>query len=408
MRTTVITPDATLANMTPVALAALNRRNFLKSAGVLIVGFRMAGDDAQAQFGQAPLPGAPPMGQVDSWIAIGADGSITAYTGKEELGQGISTAQQQLVAEELSVPFDRVKLIYSDTALTPDQAYTSGSQSHPANFNHANLAQAGATARETLLKRASERLRVPVERLAAANGVISVKTDAAKKVTYGQLVAGRKLGVELDRSAKRKPVSEWTILGKPIGRPDMPAMATGRFEYVHNVRLPGMLHGRVIRPPVVGATLISVDESSVKGLPGLVKVVTRKNFVGVVAEKPWQAIQAAAKLKVSWTRGTGLPKQSEFYEWVRRQPSHDVKLLDSKDTEQTMASASTVLKSTYYHPYQMHGSIGSSCAVADIQRDKAIIYSPTQGVWYQKTASAMITGLKPENVHVIFRRYGDL
>ncbi len=157
------------AAMTPDARAALNRRNFLKSAGVLIVGFRMAGGDAaQAQFGQAPLPGAPPMDQVDSWIAIAADGSITAYSGKEELGQGISTAQQQLVAEELSVPFDRVKLIYCDTALTPDQAYTSGSQSHPANFNHANLAQACATAREALFKLASQRLGVPVEQLTAA------------------------------------------------------------------------------------------------------------------------------------------------------------------------------------------------------------------------------------------------
>jgi len=393
------------AAMTPDARAALNRRNFLKSTGVLIVGFRMAGGDAaQAQFGQAPLPGAPPMDQVDSWIAIAADGSITAYSGKEELGQGISTAQQQLVAEELSVPFDRVKLIYCDTALTPDQAYTSGSQSHPANFNHANLAQAGATAREALFKLASQRLGVAVERLAAANGVISVAADASKKVTYGQLVGGKKLSVKLDKAAKRKNPREWTVLGRPIGRPDMPLMATGRFEYVHNVRLPGMLHGRVVRPPAVGATLLSVDESSVKDMPGVVKVVTRKNFVGVVAEKPWQAIQAAEKLKVSWTPGAGLPKQSEFYERLRQQPSRDIKLLDSKDTRQTMATAATTLKSTFYHPYQMHGSVGSSCAVADVQSDRATIYSPTQGVWYQKTASAMITGLKPENVHVIFRR----
>jgi len=391
--------------MTPDARAALNRRSFLQSAGVLIVGFRMAGGNAaQAQFGQAPLPGAPPMDQVDSWIAIAADGSITAYSGKEELGQGISTAQQQLVAEELSVPFDRVKLIYCDTALTPDQAYTSGSQSHPANFNHANLAQAGATAREALYKMASQRLGVPVDQLTAVNGVISVRGDTSKRVRYGQLVGGKKLSVKLDKSAKRKNPREWTVLGKPIGRPDMPLMATGHFEYVHNVRLPGMLHGRVVRPPAVGATLISVDESSVKDMPGVVKVVTRKNFVGVVAEKPWQAIQAAEKLKVSWTPGAGLPKQSEFYEHLRQQPSRDLKLLDSKDTQQALAKAATVHKSTYYHPYQMHGSVGSSCAVADVQSDKATIYSPTQGVWYQKTASAMITGLKPENVQVIFRR----
>ena len=391
--------------MTPAARAELNRRNFLKGAGALIVGFRMLGGDAaRAQFGQAPLPGAPPMDQVDSWIAIAADGSITAFSGKEELGQGISTAQQQLVAEELSVPFERVKLIYCDTALTPDQAYTSGSQSHPANFNHGNLAQAGATAREALLKMASQQLNVPVERLSAANGVISVKGDASKKVTYGQLVGGKKLNVALDKNAKRKPASEWTVLGKPIGRPDMAAMATGQFEYVHNVRLPGMLHGRVVRPPAVGATLMSVDENSVKDMPGVVKVVTRKNFVGVVAEKPWQAMQAAEKLKVSWTAGSGLPKQVGFHESLRKQPSRDVKLVDSKDTEQTLATAATVLKSTYYHPYQMHGSVGSSCAVADVQGEKATIYSPTQGVWYQKTTGAMILGLKPEKVHVIFRR----
>jgi CO/xanthine dehydrogenase Mo-binding subunit len=390
------------AAMTPAAHAALNRRNFLKSAGVLIVGFRMAGGDAaRAQFGQAPLPGAPPMDQVDSWIAIAADGRITAYSGKEELGQGIATAQQQLVAEELSVPFDRVTLIYCDTALTPDQAYTSGSQSHPANFNHGNLAQAAATAREALFKLASQQLGVPVDQLTASNGVIG---NASKKTTYAQLVGGRKFNLKLDKAAQRKNPREWTVLGQPIGRPDMPLMATAQFEYVHNVRLPGMLHGRVVRPPAVGATLISVDESSIQGMPGVVKVVTRKNFVGVVAEKPWQAIQAAEKLKVSWTPGAGLPKQADFYQHLRQQPSRDIKLLDSKDTQRTMATAATTLKSTFYHPYQMHGSVGSSCAVADVQSDRATIYSPTQGVWYQKTASAMITGLKPENVHVIFRR----
>ena len=390
--------------MTRDAMAALDRRDFLKTAGALIVGFRMAGSEAQAQFGDAPIPGSPANSQVDSWLAIAADGSITAFSGKEELGQGISTAQQQLVAEELSVPFDRVTLIYSDTALTPDQAYTSGSQSHPANFNHKNLAQACATAREALFKMASDHLGAPLDRLEASGGAIGVKGDASKKITYAQLVGGKKVNLTIDPHARRKPASEWTVLGKPIGRPDMPAMATGQFEYVHNVRLPGMLHGRVVRPPTVGATLVSVDESSVKDMPGLVKVVTRKNFVGVVAEKPWQAIQAASKLKVTWAPGAGLPKQSEFHESLRHQPSRDVLLVDSTDTASTLAQAATVLKATYLHPYQMHGSVGSSCAVADVQADRATVYSPTQGVWYQKTACAMILGLKPENVHAIFRR----
>ena len=389
--------------------AGFSRRDFLKTSGALIVGFSMAraiseNADAQGNFAGG-APGSPPANQVDSWVAIGSDGAITGYSGKEELGQGISTAQTQLVAEELSVPFDRVKLIYCDTAYTPDQGVTSGSQSHPANFNHNNLAQACATAREALFRLAAERLGAPVSDLSASNGVISVKARPSSSITYGELVGGRKFNLAVDPKAKRKPASEWTVLGKPAKRPDIPAVMTGQFEFVHNVRLPGMLHGRVVRPPAVGATVMSVDESSVKDVPGLVKVVVKKNFVGVVAQKQWQAAQAAEKLKVNWAPGTGLPKQSEFHDHVRNQkPTRDVLLVDSKDVEQKLGDAATVVKATYLHPYQMHGSMGTSCAVADVQGDKATIYSPTQGVWHQRSTAAMVLGLKPENVHVIFRR----
>jgi nicotinate dehydrogenase subunit B len=397
--------------MTDEARAALrsvgfSRRGFLKTSGALIVGFSMAGGDefAHAQFGSAPSGDSPPPNQVDSWIAVGADGSVTAYSGKEELGQGISTAQMQLVAEELSVPFSRVKLIYCDTAFTPDQAYTSGSQSHPANFNHGNLAQAGATAREALFTMASQSLGAPAGQLTASNGVISLKSDPSKKVTYAQLLGGKKFNLALDRNAKRKDPKEWTVLGKPMPSSDLPAIATGRFEYVHNVRVPGMMHGQVVRPPAVGATVVNVDESSVKDMPGLVKVVVRGNFVGVVAQKPWQAIQAANKLKVTWTPGTGLPNQANFYSHVRTQQSRDTLLVDSGDVDRKLGEAATVLTATYLHPYQMHGSVGSSCAVADVQGEKATIWSPTQGVWYQKSTAAIVLGLKPQNVRVIFRR----
>jgi len=393
-----------MKGLTPQARAALGRRDFLKGAGALIVTFSSTGlRTAEAQFG-GPMPGAPPMNQLDSWIAVAADGSVTAYSGKEELGQGIATAQTQLVAEELSVPFNRVTLIYCDTALTPDQAYTAGSQSHPANFNRGNLAQAAASARETLVRLASERLNVPVDQLTAVDGTVRSKTDPSKSVTYAQLIGGKKFSVTVNANAKRKPASEWTILGKPIHRPDLPELATGRFEFVHNVRVPGMLHGKVVRPPAVGATVIRVDEDSVKNVPGLVKVVVKKNFVGVVAQKPYQAIQAATQLKVEWSRGSGLPSQADFYQHMRTLPSRDTLMVDSKDVDQKLAAASTVLKATYLHPYQMHGSMGSSCAVADIQGEKATIWSPTQGVWYQKTTCAMLLGLKPENIHVVFRR----
>jgi len=374
-------------------ISHVSRRNFLKASGGLIVSFSLRA--------QGPLQGSPPLNQLDSWIAIAADGSITAYSGKEELGQGISTAQQQLVAEELSVPFNRVKLIYCDTALTPDQAHTSGSQSHPANFNSDNLGQAGATAREALFRMASQKLGVPVDQLTASDGVIS---SGPKRVTYGQLVEGKKFSLALDPKAKRKSPSQWTVLGKPIPRPDLPDLVTGKFEFVHNVRLPGMLHGRVVRPPSVGATVAGVDESSVAGMPGVVKVVVKKNFVGVVAQKPWQAIQAAAKLKVAWTPGPPLPDPATFHDSLRKQPARDTLMVDSGDVDAKLSGGATVVKATYLHPYQMHGSMGSSCAVADVQGDRATIYSATQAVWYQKSTSAMILGMKPENIHVIFRR----
>jgi nicotinate dehydrogenase subunit B len=313
--------SATSAALTVDALVALDqggisRRDFLKISGALIVGFSILGtqgNSVEAQDFEGGSPGSPPAAQVDSWIAVAADGKVTAYSGKAELGQGMSMAQTQLVAEELSVPLDRVTLIYCDTALTPDQGITSGSQSTPANFNHRNLAQAAATAREALCRMASAHLGVAVDQLTAAGGIISVKSDPSKKVGYGELVAGKKLNLVVDPKAKRKPASEWTVLGKPLQRADIPAVVTGKFEFVHNVRLPSMLHGRVVRPSAVGATVVSVDESSVRDLPGVVKVVVKKNFVGVVAEKQWQAVRAASTLKVAWTPGAGLPSQANFY-----------------------------------------------------------------------------------------------
>ena len=391
------------------AQAGFSRRDLLKGAGALVVTFSTASTarlaDAlgvgQGQFGtQNARVGA----QLDSWIAIAADGSVTAYTGKCELGQGMYTVQMQLIAEELSVPLSRVKLIQCDTSVTPDQGTTSGSQSTPTNFNERNLAQAGATAREALLRLASERLAVPVDRLAASDGVISARGDGSKRVGYGDLIGGKRFNLALSTTAKRKPASEWTVLGKPVPRVDMPAMATGQFEFVHNVRVPGMLHGRVVRPPAVGATLVSVDEASVRSLPGFVKVVVKKNFVGVVCEKPWQAIQAAQHLKAAWTPGAGLPAHRDFHGFMRRQPSRDALLVNSKDVDQQLARAASVITATYLYPYQMHGSMGSSCAVADVRGDRATIWSPTQSAYPVRSGAAMILGLAPENVRVVFTR----
>jgi CO/xanthine dehydrogenase Mo-binding subunit len=388
--------------------AKVSRRNFIRGSAALVVGFGATG--LVARFGVSPdaaaaqgINGAP-SNQLDSWISIAVDGNVTAYTGKCELGHGLHTAQAQLVAEELGVPFNRVTLVQCDTALTPDQGTTSGAQSHPTNFNQSNLALAAATAREVLIQRAATRLSLPANQLVVRDGAVTSRTDASKRVTYGDLIAGAKFGIALNTNAARKPQSEWTILGTSVKRPEITAMVAGQFEYVHNVRVPGMMHGQVVRPPFVGATLERVDEESVKGMPGLVKVVTKKNFVGVVAEKPWQAIQAAAKLKVTWSRGPALPKQNSFHDTLRNQkPTRDTFTVNSKDVDEKIAGAAKVVKATYLIPYQMHGSFASSCAVADVQGERATIWSPTQAVYPLRSSAAMVLGLRPENVHIIFR-----
>ena len=293
-------------NLTDAAVAALreqgfSRRQFLKGSGALIVAFSVAEfadmlgiapDKMLAQGGNTPQA-------LDAWVAIGADGNVTVYTGRADMGQGTYTVQYQLAAEELSVPMSRIRLVECDTAMTPDQGTSSGSQAHPVNFNQENLAQACATAREALVAMAATKLGVPAGDLRVVDGVVTHRSDASKKASYGELIGGRRFDMTIKKEAKRKPPQNWTVMGRSVPRVEMPALATGRFEHVQNVRVPGMLHGRMVRPPSIGATVGSVDESSVTGMPGNVRVVVKKNLVGVVADKPWQAIQAAEKLKVS-------------------------------------------------------------------------------------------------------------
>jgi CO/xanthine dehydrogenase Mo-binding subunit len=387
--------------------AGFTRRDFLKRSGVLIVGFSAAGGISGRQIpwgavvAQSP---APPAGGLDAWLAITADGTVTAYTGKCELGQGIETAQVQLIAEELGVAVGRVRLVQCDTALTPDQGTTSGSQSHPTNFNHRNLAQAGATARAALLGLAAARLGIPVEDLAAADGSVGPKGDPSRRIPYGTLVNGARFGVALDPKAPRRSPAAWTVLGTPIPRVDLRALVAGQLEFVHNVRVPGMLHGRVVRPPDANATLASVDERSVEGIAGLVKVVVKNDFVGIVAEKAWQAALAVSRLKVNWRTGARLPAQAAFYEYLRTEPSRDTLVVDSGDVDGKLAEAATVVKATYLHPYQMHGSMGTSCAVADVQGDRATVWSATQACYPLRSTLATLLGLPQERVRVIFSR----
>ena len=388
---------------------ATSRRDFLRSAGALIVGFSMAGRNGKLA-AQSPIntTGLVDANQVDSWLSIGADESITVYSGKIEFGQGFSTVQTQLVAEELSVPLDRIMVIFGDTGFTPDQGVTSGSQSTMAEFGPGGLRQAVDTARDALYQMASQQLGVPASQLTVENGVfVVVGGDPSLQVSYGTLVQGKRFNLTLDSKTAFKDPAQYTILGTSVPRIDLPAKATGQFQYVQHVRLPGMLHGKVVRPPFVGSTVVSVNESSLAGLPGKPQLVVKNNFVGVVADTQWNAMQAAAALDVTWSDPVTLPDPATLYTWMQQQPSADSFTVNSGDTDQTLQQSVTKLSAQYLHPFQMHGSLASSCAVADVRGGSgpsatAKIWSATQGVYPQRDSVAMVLGIPAANIRVIF------
>jgi nicotinate dehydrogenase subunit B len=380
-----------------------SRRDFLKGCGALMVSFSAGSiTPAAGQRKSRNRPSSIDASKLDSWLAIGADGTITAYTGKCDFGQGIFTSQTQLIAEELCVSLTRVKLIECDTAVTPDQGTTSGSQSTPTNFNVENLALAAATAREALLGLASKRLGEEADHLTVEDGIITARSG--RKVRYEDLIGSKHFDLPLNPTAKRRSQAQWTVLGKPVPSLDRVALMTGQFEFVHHLRLEGMLHGRVVRPPEMGATVAHVDEQPVRDIPGLTKVVVRKDFVGVVAQTQYEAVVAARKLVVRWNPGPSLPAQKAFFEHLQQQPSHDALSVDSRNVEAQIATAASAVRARYTYPYQMHGSVGASCAVADVKPDGATVWSATQSAYPTRSIVAEMLGLPVERVRVIYKR----
>ncbi|HXP11600.1 MAG TPA: molybdopterin cofactor-binding domain-containing protein, partial [Acidobacteriaceae bacterium] len=351
-----------------------SRREFLKGAGALTVGLssNFPAFAQEGQFGTHRSHVDPD--KLDSWIAVNSDGTVTAFTGKCDLGQGIFTAQTQLIAEELCVPLQTVKLVQCDTDVTPDQGSTSGSQSTPTNFNVQDLALAATTAREALISMAAQEFGEDASKLRAIDG--AVRSASGKQITYARLIGAKKFSMSVNKQAQRRTPDEWTILGKPVPALDRAALMTGAFEFVQNVRVPGMLHGRVVRPPEMGARLLSVDRDSVSDIPGLVSVVVRKDFVGAVAETQFAAVQAARRLVCRWEPGPALAPQDKFFDHMQQQASHDELSVDSGDVTDGLKKAHRVLHARYTYPYQMHGSLGSSCAVADVKPGGAIVWSP--------------------------------
>ena len=383
----------------------ISRRSFLTAGGVLIVGLGLDGlGRAQAQtvpnadrfLGKPLVPDA-----VDSFLAVHADGSVTVFVGKVDIGTGGRIAMRQIVGEELDVPLERIAMIEGDTALTPNQGATAGS--YGIARGGAQLRQAAATARQALLAQAAQRLNRPAGDLQITDGVVSAK-DGSASVSYGDLLGDRAFNVKIDIKAPLKSHERFRFIGKSLPRPDMPAKVTGHHRYLHDLTLPGMLHARVIRPPALGATLVSVDESSIAGIGGA-RVVRIQSFLAVVAEREWDAVRAARALQTKWTAGTGLPDHGKEFDSMRAsRVVRDQEIAKRGDLSALSAppAGTRPLAASYRWPIQTHGSIGPSCGVADVQADRVTVWSSSQNTHGFQATCARVLGLERERVRVIY------
>ena len=383
-----------------------------------MVGFLIDGP-APALAGTPQPPGAalpPPRAndakQVDSYLVIHRDGRITVYTSKVDVGTGMRTAIAQMAAEELGVATARVTVMDGDTALCPNNGGTGGSTG--LTRGGTAVRQAAATARQALLSLAAARLKQPVDRLTISDGQVRVaaagSASAARGIGIGALVDGRPLALPVDASAPLRSPATYTIVGSSPPRADVPAKCTGRYTFVQDLTVPGMVHARVIRPPSLGATLLRVDESSVRALPS-VRVVRVESFLAVVAEDEWAAVRGAAALKTEWTDWAGLPGHERLDGYARngvvereqtivgRGPTGE---LTAPALEAALQAAARRLSATYYWPCQSHASLGPSCAVADVRDGGATIWTSSQVTYGMRATLSRVFGLTAERVRVIF------
>jgi nicotinate dehydrogenase subunit B len=349
--------------------------------------------------------GSGPESVFETFIKITADGTVTAFNGHVDLGTGIRTALGQIVAEELDVSYARVVVVLGDTSLVPDQGATIASET--IQVTAVPLRKAAAQARQFLVARAAERLELAAQDLVVEDGLIRGRDN--RSVSYGELIAGETIRLELADDVAVKAVGSYTIVGQSVPRVDLPAKATGELVYVHDVRVPGMLHGRVVRPPYagvdagafVGTSLVAVDEASVRDIPGLIAVVKIRDFVGIVTDREENAVKAAAKLKVTWKPTPTLPDMKDVETALRANPSTPRTLIEKGDVDAAIAAAEKPMQRTYVWPYQMHGSIGPSCAVADVGERQVRVWSGTQNPHILRADLALLLQRPESEIDVI-------
>jgi len=290
-------------------------------------------------------------------------------------------------------------MVMGDTALTPDEGYTAGSMT--ISTSGTALRQAAAEARRAMLEMASEQLDANLDELSIQDGVIAVAQDPKRSVTYAELMGGELFDLPVTGLAPLKPPESYRIVGTSTPREDLPRKVTGRPSFIQDLKVPGMLHARLVRPPNPAAKLVALDESSVKDIPGLVKVVQRGNFIGVLAEREEQAIQAARQLKVEWQETDIYPRRQDLFTALRSQPTEDSVLIDQGDLEKAFAGAAQQVHATYTQPYHAHASLGPSCALAEVKGDQVTVWASTQGPYPLRGALAELLNLSLENVHLI-------
>jgi CO/xanthine dehydrogenase Mo-binding subunit len=382
----------------------VRRRDLLKAGGALVVGFTLDVGPRRG-FAQAPPPVGPDVKQVDTWLAIHGDNTVSLAIGFVEFGQGTTTALPQVAAEELDVGLDQIALVQHETDVTPNQGGTYSSASIARGSPQVRAA--AAEARAALLELASERLGAPVDRLTVKRGLVRVKGAPGMGVTYGQLVGGKALKLTVTGKARVKSPDQYAVVGKAPPRRDLPAKARGTYEYIQHLTLPGMLHGRVVRPRGQraygsGAKVLAVDESSIAGTGA--RVVRRGDFVGVVAPREWDAVRAARKLKVTWDDAPTLPPFEQLHARMQSGPTEDAVVLQRGDAAKALAAArgGQTVNFTGFGPYQAHAPFAPNCALADVKADGAHVICSSQDIYALRRELQALLTLPQDAVRVRF------
>jgi len=381
----------------------LDRRQFLKAgaAGTLTVGFSLGLTAAPASAATVPAAKIVAKDQVDAFLVMHRDGRVEVYVGKVDLGTGTRTALSQIAAEELDVPFSRITMHMGDTGTTPDQWLTGANLT--IQQGGGELRRACGTARAALLGRAAERLKVAASDLVAADGVIRVRNDASKSVTYGELIGDGRFELKINDKVQLKSPSDYKVIGKSIARVDIPDKVTGRFEYVQDVRVPGMLHARVIRPDDIGANLLSFDDSAARKVRGFVETVRKGNFLAVLATDEWSAIKASREVSVNWGAAQLLPEQSTVFQtWRQRHVAKEEATQKAGDIAAGLSGSARRLKASYEFAVQTHASLGPSAAVADFKDGKLLVWSASQATHSMMDELAGITGVPRNSIRLVY------